>query len=93
MKKSTFSPAYEAVKAKLKALRKTAGLTQRALAEKLGREPSFVARIEQGERRLDVVEFVWVCQALGARPEQAAVELIRSIRTHERAAHQGKTPR
>jgi hypothetical protein len=31
----------------------------------LEREQSFVWRIEHGERRLDVVEFFWVCEALG----------------------------
>ena len=65
MLKSVHSPAYAHVRAKLVAMRKQAGLTQRDLARKLGREHSFVWRIETGERRLDVVEFLWVCQALG----------------------------
>ena len=46
-------------------MRKAAGLTQRELAAKLRREQSFVWRIEKGERRLDLVEFHWVCAALG----------------------------
>ena len=50
---------------KLVELRKRAGLTQRELGRRLGREHSFVWRIETGERRLDVIEFYWVCQALG----------------------------
>lgn len=41
----------------LLAMRQKAGLTQRDLAKKLGREHSFVWRIEAGERRLDVIEF------------------------------------
>jgi hypothetical protein len=65
MKKSTFSPEYEFVLKKLVEMRKAAGLTNRQLAEKLNRENSFVWRIEHGERRLDVVEFFWVCEALG----------------------------
>lgn len=48
----------------LVAMRKAAGLTQRELAKRLKREYSFVWRIETGERRLDVVEFFWLCQAL-----------------------------
>ena len=36
----------------------------RELAQRLDREHSFVWRIETGERRLDVVEFAWVCHAL-----------------------------
>ena len=47
-------------------IRPKAGMTQRDLAEEMGRDQNFVWRIENGERRLDVVEFFWVCQALGA---------------------------
>ena len=65
MRKSIYSPEYRRVLAKLIELRTRAGLTQRDLATKLGREHSFVWRIETGQRRLDVVEFYWVCQALG----------------------------
>lgn len=65
MKKSIHSDEYSAVLKKLTQMREEAGLTQRDLAEKLDRENSFVWRIEHGERRLDVVEFFWVCEALG----------------------------
>ncbi len=40
-------------------------MTQQQVADALDREQSFVWRIEKGERRLDVVEFFWVCNALG----------------------------
>jgi len=46
-------------------MRKEAGLTQRELATRFKREQSFVWRIETGERRLDLVEFFWVCRAMG----------------------------
>ena len=65
MKKSIHSDEYSVVLKKLIQMRESAGLTQRDLAEKLNRENSFVWRIEHGERRLDVVEFFWVCEALG----------------------------
>jgi len=65
MKKSTHSPEYDEVLKTLVFMRKTAGLTQRGLAQKLKREQSFVWRIEKGERRLDLVEFHWVCEAMG----------------------------
>jgi transcriptional regulator with XRE-family HTH domain len=64
MKKSTHSKEYKVVVETLVAMRKDAGMTQRELAAKLQREHSFVWRIESGERRLDVLEFNWVCQAL-----------------------------
>lgn len=56
-------------------MRKEAGMTQRDLAKILDRENSFVWRIETGRRRLDVVEFYWVCKAL----RQNAVDVYREI--------------
>ena len=48
--------------------RKSAGVTQVELSERLSRPQSFVSKYERGERRLDVVEFVEVAQAMGADP-------------------------
>jgi hypothetical protein len=50
------------------ATRKEAGMTQEQLAEKLGRPQSFVAKVEIGERRLDVVEFVEMAKAMKVDP-------------------------
>ena len=76
MQKSTFSPHYDIFKTKLVAMRKAAVLTQRQLAKKLNREHSFVSRIELGERRLDVVEFYWVCLACEHDPTKSVYALI-----------------
>jgi transcriptional regulator with XRE-family HTH domain len=38
--------------------RKRAGLTQQDLADKIGKPQSFVAKVEGGERRLDIVELI-----------------------------------
>ena len=79
MRKSIHSPEYERVLAVLVDMRKKTGMTQRDLAKKLGREHSFVWRIETGERRLDVIEFHWVCQALGQDTAAIYKKLIRAI--------------
>ena len=79
MKKSIHSEEYQAVLNKLVEMRTAAGLTQRALAKKLNREYSFVWRIEKGERRLDVVEFFWVCEALGQDAKAVYAELINAF--------------
>jgi len=47
----------------LKKVRKEAGFTQADLAAELGVHQSWVAKTENGERRLDVVEFVSWLQA------------------------------
>lgn len=41
------------------------GMTQDALAKKLGKQQSFVSNYERGERRIDVGEFVELSAALG----------------------------
>jgi len=38
-----------------------------------------VARIETGQRRVDLVEFVALCRACGADPEAQAVALVRRV--------------
>lgn len=56
--------------------RKAAGLTQRDLASRLKRPHSFVGRLEAGERRLDVVEFIDIARALEADPARLFAQLI-----------------
>ncbi|RFC67524.1 MULTISPECIES: helix-turn-helix domain-containing protein [Mesorhizobium] len=46
------------------AKREAAGLTQSELAARLGEYQSFVARLESGERRIDVVEFLNLAEIL-----------------------------
>jgi transcriptional regulator with XRE-family HTH domain len=43
-------------------------MTQQQLADKLSRPQSFVSKIENADRRLDVIEFIEVCRLLGADP-------------------------
>jgi hypothetical protein len=44
------------------------GITQAVLAQQLQRPQSFVSKFEIGERHLDVIEFIDVCEAIGADP-------------------------
>lgn len=62
------SKAYEAAVSFLVAQRRERGISQRELAERLGKPRSFVSKIEGRERRLDVVEFVAIASALEAEP-------------------------
>ena len=52
------------------------GLTQQEVACRLERPQSFVAKYEGGERRLDVIEFVQVAQALSVDPRRLFAELL-----------------
>lgn len=64
MPKSVFSPRYERFRELLIQARKNAGLTQRELADRLKRPQSYVSKYENGERRLDLIEFLEVADLL-----------------------------
>jgi transcriptional regulator with XRE-family HTH domain len=65
MPRSPFAEPYERLRTLLIEKRLHVGLTQRQLAVQLHRPQSFVSKYERGERRLDVVEFIEIANALG----------------------------
>lgn len=69
MAQSTHHRHYQAFLALLRSLRVEGGVTQTELGSRLGNTQTFVSKVERGERRLDVVEFVEWCEALGVLPE------------------------
>ena len=68
MTRSVFLNAYDTMLRSLVSARKEAGLTQIALAAALNRPQSFVSKFENGDRRIDMVEFLQICRALNADP-------------------------
>jgi transcriptional regulator with XRE-family HTH domain len=80
MQKSLKSAEYARLVEILVAVRQDAGVRQHALAKKLGRPQSFIAKYEGGERRIDVVEFIAIARALGADP----LKLFRDFLTEKR---------
>lgn len=79
MNKTIYSRQGQHLRETIVALRRKAGLTQRQLAAKLKREHNLIGRLELGERRLDVVEFFWICKACDANPEAEARKLMRKL--------------
>ena len=79
MVESMFTSAFAELVAAVVDMRKRAGLTQRELARRVGREQNFVARVETGQRRLDLIELVQICQACGTSPEDEVQRLIRKV--------------
>ena len=79
MQKTIHSKLSELFQQHLVKLRNERGWTQRDLAAAVEREPSFVSRIEVGERRVDVVEYFLLLKALGADPITQATELFASF--------------
>ncbi len=49
----------------LRAVRKEANLSQQELAARLDKPQSFVSKYESGERRLDILEILQICKAVG----------------------------
>lgn len=66
MAKTIRSEGHEALCKALIDARKAAGLNQADLAHRLRCHQSFIARVESGERRVDMVELVVLARALEA---------------------------
>ena len=77
MTRSAFTRKYTRFRRLLADARRAKGLTQVALAKKLGRPQSFISKVEQGERRLDVIEFLEVARALRVDPARLLADVER----------------
>jgi transcriptional regulator with XRE-family HTH domain len=59
---------YELFQKALADARLEKGLTQSEVAVRLRKPQSYVSKYESGERRLDVIEFLEVCEAMSVSP-------------------------
>lgn len=83
--KNKFTTADDLFRELLKDSRISKHLTQADLASRLGQPQSYVSKYETGERRLDFVETVVVCQAIGITIEEFAAAFSTKLRTVQRA--------
>jgi transcriptional regulator with XRE-family HTH domain len=83
MEKSIFTRHYDVFLGLLKQERKRAGLTQEQLAERLGQDQSFISKCERAERRLDFVEVVAFCQAMGTNFSEFAKKFEAAIKARK----------
>jgi len=79
MTRSVFLLSYGVLTRCLVDARTAAGVTQNELAERLGRPQSFVSKVEGGDRRLDVIEFLQITAALNVEPEPIIRSVLASI--------------
>lgn len=77
--KSIYTDEYLRLLRLLIEARKSAKLTQQEVAARLMKPQSFVSKYERGERRLDVVEYFRVSQAVEADPYELLKCLDHSI--------------
>lgn len=64
--KSIHDQRYIEAIALVRKARERSGRTQREVAQMLGRPQSYVSKVETCERRIDFVELLLLCQAVGA---------------------------
>lgn len=70
MKTSSYSPHYDLLRAWMRQKREESGLSLRAVAEILERHHSVIGKLEQDRRKIEILEFVAYCQAIGADPHE-----------------------
>jgi transcriptional regulator with XRE-family HTH domain len=84
MEKSIFSEDYAVFLHCLREARRQAGLTQVQLAARLGESQSTVSKCERGERRIDVVELLRFCDALGISLNDFTLQLTAALAKNKR---------
>ncbi|QTX22718.1 helix-turn-helix transcriptional regulator [Comamonas aquatica] len=63
-------PKLVALRNLLAKIRKEKSILQKDLATALGRPQSYVSKYENGERSIDIVEFIEICNAMKYDPEE-----------------------
>ncbi len=81
MRKSIHTAEYTSLCKELRAAREAAGMSQRALAAILKVPHSWIAKVETGERRIDLVEFCRFIAACGGEPVAIFERLARQVPT------------
>ena len=76
-RKSLRSKWHRAVVTVIAASRREANLTQEQLASRIDSYRSMIAKIESGERRLDVPEFITIADALKIEPATLLSRVLR----------------
>ena len=80
MPKTIFTGANQVIVEVLRRTRERSGLTQEELASRIERDQSHVSLIEGSQRRLDLVEFIRIAEALGRDPVDLFREIFRAVK-------------
>ncbi|ODT85948.1 helix-turn-helix transcriptional regulator [Phenylobacterium sp. SCN 70-31] len=76
MPKTIFGGDHQHLVEVLIETRKSAGLTQVELSQRIGRDQTFISLIERGQRRVDVIEFIGMAKAMGMSPTDLFAEVV-----------------
>ncbi|WP_085614488.1 MULTISPECIES: helix-turn-helix domain-containing protein [unclassified Pseudomonas] len=83
MTKTIYRPEHTALLNLLRKHRKAAGLTQVECSKALNRPQSFMSDVENGTRRLDIVQLRDLCKVLGISLPELVEELENAITTSQ----------
>jgi transcriptional regulator with XRE-family HTH domain len=90
MRKSTHTAEYGALRSELRVARTAAGLSQRQLAGRLMVPHSWVEKVENGERRIDLIECGWFLAACGVDPLAVLKRVMHRVPGSRRRASKGR---
>ena len=80
MRQKRGTPGHRKLLESLIAARLRRDLTQTELADRLGVAQTYVSKYEVGERRLDVIELILVCDQLGVDPARLLKSVAAAVR-------------
>lgn len=76
MPKTIFGGDHQHLVEVLIQARKVSGFTQAEIANKIGRDQTFVSLIERGQRRVDVIEFISLANAMESDPVELFAQIV-----------------
>jgi len=79
MAKTVFTGHHKHLVKTLIEARKKSGLTQTELAERLGKDQTFISLVERSQRRVDVLEFYAFSRAMNIDPLDLYSDLISNL--------------
>lgn len=86
MSKSIYRDEYRVLIDLLREAREQAGVTQGEVAKAFAWPQSTMSHVERGSRRLDLVEFLDYCKALGTDPSNLFAEFLTRLGRRARSA-------
>lgn len=84
-RKSVHRPEYDLLRELLAQARAASGLSQRQLSRRLAMPPTYVSKVERGERRVDALELIELVLAMDADPLPVLATLVGALATERDA--------
>jgi len=75
MRKTIYDPRYERMISALRQRRRELGMSQEVVARHLGVSRSWVSKVEDGQRRLDILEVIDLCLLYRIDPVEVTRDL------------------